>query len=552
MMDSQLWAASMLMLPLIAAILIFIFGRYSERVLVPLTIIAMSISLWNLFLQVWTNGMQSYPIANWDTPLGVELYVDGLSIAMLIMTFIISVCVSVYAFKYFACFEEQTNWSIKTPDRNTKALSQTKTEHVALPSSYKEEKENQLVVVEENDYLPSNDVEEAVTVTTKRNPRAFPKGQANFLFWPLWLLLWGGLNALFLSSNLFSFYVTLEILTLASVPMIVLSNTVLALNAAMRYLFIAVFASIVYLLAIVFLYGVVGSLDIQSLALELRSGATIWMAISLILIALTIKSGVIPFWLVSTISNAPIPVAILLVALVIKAAFYILLRVWFEVLPNEILGLVSQLVGLIAAVIIIWASWQALQQRRLIRLLAYATVAQAAYLLLIFPLANGITDAWSFDAWQAGIYLSISHAFVLAALFMVAGHILYIVNSDFIHAMQGVGRISPLTLITFSIAGLCLIGLPSILVDAIWQSGQWWWLIVIIIGMLLTASYIFKVLILLFTKLDDPVKHEGSLALSMILIPLLLSIIVLSMGFFDGEISRVLAMESPFGAVNRN
>ena len=548
MMDSPLWVMSLIMLPLIGAILIFIFGRYSERVLVPVVVIAMSISLWKLFLQVWTNGVQSYPIANWSTPLGVELYVDGLSIAMLIMTFIISVFVSLYAFKYFSWFQEQTNWSIPIPDKNTKALSQT--QHIALPSS-ENKSENQLIPVVEQESLPSNYVEK-VTVTTKRDPKAFPKGQANFLFWPLWLLLWGGLNALFLSSNLFSFYITLEILTLASVPMIVLSNTVLALNAAMRYLFIAVFASIVYLLAIVFLYGVVGSLDIQSLALELRSGATIWMAIFLILIALTIKSGVIPFWLVSTISNAPIPVAILLVALVIKAAFYILLRVWFEVFPNEILGLVSQLVGLIAAVVIIWASWQALQQRQLIRLLAYATVAQAAYLLLIFPLANGITDSWSFDAWQTGIYLSISHAFVLAALFMVAGHILYIVNSDFIHAMQGVGRISPLTLITFSIAGLCLIGLPSILVNAIWQSGQWWWFIVIIIGVLLTAGYIFKVLIILFAKLDDPVKHEGSLALSMILIPLLLSIIALSMGLFDSEISRVLAMESPFGAVNRN
>ncbi len=548
MIESPLWVTSMIMLPLIGAIFIFIFGRYSERVLVPLVIIAMSISLWKLFLQVWTNGVQSYPIANWSIPLGVELYVDGLSIAMLIMTFIISVFVSLYAFKYFSWFQEQTNWSIPIADKDTKALSQT--QHIALPSS-ENNNENQLVVVEETDSLPSNYVE-TVTLTTKRDPQAFPKGQANFLFWPLWLLLWGGLNALFVSSNLFSFYVTLEILTLASVPMIVLNNTVLALNAAMRYLLIAVFASIVYLLAIAFLYGVVGSLDIQSLALELRSGATVWMAILLILIALIIKSGIIPFWLTSTISNAPIPVVILLVALVIKAAFYILLRLWFEVFPNEILGLVSQLLGLIAAVIIIWASWQALQQRQLIRLLAYATVAQAAYLLLIFPLANGISDSWSFDAWQAGIYLSISHAFILAALFMVAGHILYIVNSDFIHAMQGLGRMSPLTLITFSIAGLCLIALPSILVNPIWQSGQWWWLVVIIIGTLLTASYILKVLMILFTKLDDPVKHEGSLAFSMILIPFLLSILALSMGLFESEISRVLAMESPFGEINRN
>jgi uncharacterized membrane protein len=52
---------------------------------------------------------------------------------------------------------------------------------------------------------------------------------------------------------------------------------------------------------------------------------------------------------------------------------------------------------------------------------------------------------------------------------------------------------------------------------------------------------------ILFAKLDDPVKHEGSLGLSMILIPLLLSILTLSMGLFESEISRVLAMESPFG-----
>jgi multicomponent Na+:H+ antiporter subunit D len=546
MIDSPLWATSMVMLPLIGAILIFIFGRYSERVLIPVVIIAMSISLWKLFLQVWTNGVQSFPIGNWSTPLGVELYIDGLSIAMLIMTFIIIIFVSGYAFKYLAWFEEKTNWSASIPDENTKALSQT--QHIALPSSDKKNTaKNQLVAIEDNENLPSNYVE-TVTVTAKRDPQAFPKGQANFLFWPLLLLLWSGLNALFLSSNLFSFYITLEILTLASVPMIVLSNTITALNAAMRYLLITVFASIVYLLAIVFLYGAVGTLDIQSLALELKSGPTVWMAIFLILMALIVKSGIFPFWLISTIFNAPIPVIILLIALVIKAAFYILLRVWFEVLPNEILTLVSQLLGLMAAAIIVWASWQALQQRQLIRLLAYATVAQTAYLLLIFPLANGITDSWSFDAWQAGIYLSISHTFILAALFMVTGCILYIVNSDFLHGMQGLGRISPLTLITFSIAGLCLIGLPSVLINATWQSEQWAWLIVIIIGMLLTASYILKVFLILFAKLNDPVKHEHNLALSMILIPLLLSILALSMGIFDSEISRVLAIETPFGA----
>jgi hypothetical protein len=37
-------------------------------------------------------------------------------------------------------------------------------------------------------------------------------------FWPLWLFFWGGCNALFVSGDLFNLYVTLELVTLASLP----------------------------------------------------------------------------------------------------------------------------------------------------------------------------------------------------------------------------------------------------------------------------------------------------------------------------------------------
>ncbi len=43
-------------------------------------------------------------------------------------------------------------------------------------------------------------------------------------FWPLWTLLWGGLNALFLSADLFNIYVTLEIVGLAAVALAAWGN----------------------------------------------------------------------------------------------------------------------------------------------------------------------------------------------------------------------------------------------------------------------------------------------------------------------------------------
>ncbi|WP_444677605.1 hypothetical protein [Halomonas sp. E19] len=38
--------------------------------------------------------------------------------------------------------------------------------------------------------------------------------------WPLWWLLWAGLNALLLSQDLFNLYVTLELVTLAGVGLV--------------------------------------------------------------------------------------------------------------------------------------------------------------------------------------------------------------------------------------------------------------------------------------------------------------------------------------------
>jgi formate hydrogenlyase subunit 3/multisubunit Na+/H+ antiporter MnhD subunit len=54
-------------------------------------------------------------------------------------------------------------------------------------------------------------------------------------FWPLWLMMWAGLNALFLSADLFNLYVTLEILGLASVALVALEGKPAAFMAAMRY-----------------------------------------------------------------------------------------------------------------------------------------------------------------------------------------------------------------------------------------------------------------------------------------------------------------------------
>jgi formate hydrogenlyase subunit 3/multisubunit Na+/H+ antiporter MnhD subunit len=59
----------------------------------------------------------------------------------------------------------------------------------------------------------------------------------------------------------------------------------------------------------------------------------------------------------------------------------------------------------------------------------------------------------------------------------------------------------PLTLFTFGLAGVTLMGLPPssgfvakwLLIDGAQVGGQWGWIVVMIIGGVLTAAYVFKV-----------------------------------------------------------
>ena len=70
----------------------------------------------------------------------------------------------------------------------------------------------------------------------------------------------------FLSGDLFTLYVALELLTFAGVPLVCLDGQGETLRAALRYLVFALPGSVLYLLGAVLIYGDYGVLDIALLA----------------------------------------------------------------------------------------------------------------------------------------------------------------------------------------------------------------------------------------------------------------------------------------------
>ena len=329
-------------------------------------------------------------------------------------------------------------------------------------------------------------------------------------FWPLWLFLWAALNALYMAGDAFNLYVTLELMGLSAVALVALTGSGPALWGAMRYLLVSLLGSLSYLVGVAMLYHGYGTVDLALLGERASGGLALAVPLGAMIAGLLLKTGLFPFhvWLPPAHGSARAPVSALLSGLVVKASFYLLLRLWFTFTPEgEGLPL---LLGSLGAAAIFWGSIQALRQKRLKLLVAYSTVAQLGYLFIAFPLA-GLEPAL---AWSGSVYLAISHAFAKGAMFLAAGSIMTQGGHDEIDELDRVVERMPLTLAAFALAGISLAGLPPsggfvgkwLLLQAAMAQGQFFWAAVVIIGGLLTATYVFRVLGFAFTR--SPHEHE--------------------------------------------
>ncbi len=372
-------------------------------------------------------------------------------------------------------------------------------------------------------------------------------------FWPIWLFLLAALNALFLSADIFNLYVTLELIGLAAVALTALTGSKDALSGAMRYLLATLLGSLAYLLGVALLYHNFASVDIATLAMRIDSTPAAWAALGLIFSGLALKTALFPlhFWLPPAHGSAPAPVSAMLSALVVKASFYILLRLWLTIF-GSIGGGVDTLLGLLGAMAVLWGSVQALRQTRLKLLVAYSTVAQIGYLFLAFPLAiaSGVT------AWSAAAYLALSHALAKTAMFLAAGNLLRFGGHDRIADLDRVVQRLPLTVAAFALAGVSIIGLPPsggfigkwLLLEAALTQQRWDLAIIMILGGLLAAAYVFKVLGHAFTQ--APLPHEPiAVHASMEWAALLLAFTAIMLGFLAPLVLPLLNIGQPFATI---
>lgn len=437
--------------PVIGLLLAFaVGGRHVERIAAATAALGLACVAAIVGRVLATGEPLVYVLGAWQPPLGIALRADGPAVAMMAMAALVIAAVSVFA------------WA---------------------------------------DFRTPADVDEA------RRP---------FSFWILLMGIWAGLNCVFLSGDLFTLYVALELLTFAAVPLVSLDGRAETLAAALRYLLFALIGSILYLAGAGLMYGDYGTLDIAMLSSQVRRDPATCAAVALMTVGLLAKTALFPLhlWLPPAHAGAPAAASAVLSALVVKGSFFIVVRLWFDVLPGVPGVTAAQLLGGLGAAAIVFGNLVALRQERLKLLVAYSTVAQIGYLFLMFPLALGAGERIeSGGALTAGILQAFSHATAKAAMFMAAGLIYATLGHDRIAGLGGIGRALPLSVLAFALGGLALMGVPpsgayaakELLLHAADASGQWWWAMVLDVGGMLTTGYLIMVLVQALAPAREPV-----------------------------------------------
>ncbi len=333
---------------------------------------------------------------------------------------------------------------------------------------------------------------------------------SNTDYWPLSSILHASLAALWLSRDLFNWYVTLELLGLVAIGLIILSGPK-SYGPALRYLLLSLAASLCYLLGVAILYGQYGVLDVRLLGQVAQADRVTFTAMLLISLGLMLKGALWPLhlWLPAAHASAPTAVSALLSALVVKGPLFILWMLWTRVAPAELGQQVGVLFALAGVLALVLGGWSALRTPYIKTLVAYSTVAQLGYALL----SLGLLLHWQETELSVALWLFVlAHGLAKVTMFLAAGEIQGTLGSKRVSALKGATQTMPVAMFAFAVAGGSLIGLPPsggfvakwvLLQPLLAEPANWPWAAGVLLGTLASAAYVFRVVAITFNRADE-------------------------------------------------
>ena len=363
----------------------------------------------------------------------------------------------------------------------------------------------------------------------------------------------GAMFGLITSDNMLVLYVFWEITTVLSFLLVGhYAERASSRRAATQALLVTTAGGLAMLVGIIILGQVSGTYNLSELVANAPSGWLPGVAIVLVLIGALSKSAIVPlhFWLPGAMA-APTPVSgYLHAAAMVKAGIYLVARLAPGFADSGPWRATVITLGLLSMIL---AGWRALRAFDLKLILAFGTVSQLGFLMVLVGIGSE-------KAMLAGLTMVIAHAMFKAALFMVVGIIDHTTGTRDIRKLAHLGKKAPWLAAIAALAAASMAGLPPLLgfvgketalsavistptldptVAAVVVAG-------LVIGSILTVTYSIRFVWGAFgrkqLKRPSPsVKNMHAPAALFLATPAFLAVLGLIAGFGSGIVDRIVS-----------
>ena len=240
-------------------------------------------------------------------------------------------------------------------------------------------------------------------------------------FFIMLLVLETGMIGVFVSLDLFLFFLFWEVMLLPMYFLIGIWGHDRKIYAALKFILYTMAGSILMLVAIVWLYGLTGSFDLPEIQAKLQSNivmlppGTELLLFGAFFLAFAIKVPLFPVhtWLPDAHTEAPTAGSVILAGVLLKMGTYGMLRFCLPLFPDAAHRM-APYIAVLAIIGIIYGALVATVQTDLKRLVAYTSISHLGFVVLgIFAFSN--------ISIQGAIYQMLNHGISTGGLFLAVG-----------------------------------------------------------------------------------------------------------------------------------
>ncbi|MBA3378809.1 MAG: NADH-quinone oxidoreductase subunit N [Chloroflexia bacterium] len=374
------------------------------------------------------------------------------------------------------------------------------------------------------------------------------------------LLAFSVLGALLTASagDLVMLFVGIELSSLATYILTAFAKRrVTALEGALKYFLLGIFASAILLYGMAWVYGSSGTTDLDEIAVQIQGliagqdnlDASLLLGLLLVIVGLGFKMAAVPFhfWTPDAYDGAPTPVTGFMSVVPKAAAFAAAVRILIQGL-GPLRDDWVQIIAILAVVTMVFGNIVAISQRNVKRMLAYSSIAHTGYMLagLAAYRAQEGFGTGSSDTNQgvsSVLYYLLAYTFMNIGAFAIVVWIQHRGRGMELEDFSGLASVHPLPAAAMTVFMISLMGIPPTIgfygkyyvIVALIDTDLLWLALAIVLMSAVSAFFYLRVVATMYFSEGQEFKTQVKTPLLNVGIVVMV-IAVFALGFFSSPI----------------